>query len=89
MIHARDANGWQAIHEATRGGHLEVLLFSLLWFYIYTYIYIYTYPYMRPLGGASRGIATYLCILMVLHSSFLRLFLLNFFEHLLFFFITI
>ena len=27
MIHARDANGWQAIHEAAARGHLEVLKF--------------------------------------------------------------
>jgi Ankyrin repeats (3 copies) len=25
ILHARDANNWQAIHEAARGGHLEVL----------------------------------------------------------------
>jgi len=25
ILHARDANQWQAIHEAARGGHLEVL----------------------------------------------------------------
>jgi ankyrin repeat protein len=25
MIHARDENDWQAIHEAARGGHLDVL----------------------------------------------------------------
>lgn len=25
MLHARDANGWQAIHEAAAAGHLEVL----------------------------------------------------------------
>ena len=25
IIHSRDINGWQAIHEAARGGHLDIL----------------------------------------------------------------
>ena len=27
IVHARDVNNWQAIHEAARGGHLEVLVY--------------------------------------------------------------
>ena len=27
IVHARDANEWQAIHEAARGGHLDVLVY--------------------------------------------------------------
>ena len=29
ILHARDANAWQAVHEAARGGHLDVLRFLL------------------------------------------------------------
>lgn len=25
IVHSQDENGWQAIHEAARGGHLEVM----------------------------------------------------------------
>ena len=27
IIHAQDANGWQPIHEASRGGHTDVVRF--------------------------------------------------------------
>ena len=27
ILHARDANNWQAVHEAARGGHLSVLVY--------------------------------------------------------------
>lgn len=27
ILHARDINNWQAVHEAARGGHLEVLMY--------------------------------------------------------------
>jgi ankyrin repeat protein len=30
IIHARDENGWQAIHEAARGGFLEVVKYLVV-----------------------------------------------------------
>jgi len=30
IIHARDENGWQAIHEAARGGFLEVVQYLVM-----------------------------------------------------------
>lgn len=27
LLHAKDENGWQAIHEAVRGGHLDLVKF--------------------------------------------------------------
>ena len=29
ILHARDANAWQAVHEAARGGHLDVVRYLL------------------------------------------------------------
>jgi ankyrin repeat protein len=29
ILHSRDENGWQAIHEAVRGGHIETVKYLI------------------------------------------------------------